>query len=407
MGKISTSQVYYEIQEKIGEGLTSEVYRAFRSDPNGWTRQEVALKIIKSRKNIQILKREFEKLLKIRSKYCVQVIAWESLPQGQALVLEFLNGLTLEKIERRGGLTKDLTYEVLTQSLLGLKALHRQGIVHGDLNLKNIIVTGSGVIKLIDFGFFQAGQQSLVTPRWASPQVLRGLAPKPEDDFYSLSQLESFLISSDSDRPSHSEKGFKSDHQKKHSKSSFSHYGQSRASRRRSLSKVVRSLMSFNVQETRIINHQKKTFVKPGKKRGFLGFIRFFVFRYPGGKNRENQRSLSERIGDFKVHPVFISRYGKKFFLYMILVFSSLFFIFVPLETDRSKGFGSLKVTGHRWIRFSINGLPPRYTPVEPLNLRSGTYKLIWNTSEQPVVEEEIEILPEKTFHFQPEKREE
>ena len=154
MGKISTSQVYYEIQEKIGEGLTSEVYKAFRSDPNGWTRQEVALKIVKSRKSIQILKREFEKLLKIRSKYCVQVIAWESLPQGQALVLEFLNGLTLEKIERRGGLTKDLTCEVLSQSLLGLKALHRQGIVHGDLNLKNIIVTGTGVVKLIDFGFF-------------------------------------------------------------------------------------------------------------------------------------------------------------------------------------------------------------------------------------------------------------
>ena len=53
----------------------------------------------------------------------------------------------------------------------------------------------------------------------------------------------------------------------------------------------------------------------------------------------------------------------------------------------------------------SINDLPPQYTPVEPLKLRSGNYKITWNTSEQPVVEEEIEILPEKTLHFQPEKR--
>ena len=349
MGKIITSKVYYEIHEKLGEGLTSEVYKAFRSDPKGWTRQEVALKIIKSKKNIQILKKEFEQLLKIRSKYCVQIIAWESLPRGPALVLEFLNGLTLEKIHGCGGLTKDLIEEILAQTLLGLKALHRQGFIHGDLNLKNIMVTREGIIKLLDFGFFQSRGETWVTPRWASPEVLKGAYPRPKDDFYSLSQLEEFLLVSKTDRKKTTEF-----HQKGELSSGYKH-GQSKAARRRSLGKMVNSIMSHKLPGTQVINSSRPL---PGRN-GLFWFMAISCF---------------------------------------------LIFVLFPWKSDKVKNFGELRVTGHQWVLFSVNDLPSRYAPTPPLVLRPGHYKLFWTTSEEKQ-EENIQILPGKTFLLKPEQK--
>ncbi len=349
MGRITTSKVYYEIHEKLGEGLTSEVYKAFRSDPKGWTRQKVALKMIKSKRNIQILKEEFERLLEIRSKYCVQIIAWESLPKGPALVLEFLNGLTLEKIHACGGLTKELIEEILAQTLLGLKALHRQGFVHGDLNLKNIMVTCDGIVKLIDFGFFHSPGEVWVTPRWASPEVLKGACPKPKDDFYSLSQLEKFLLVSNiNDRETTEflqKKKIRSDHE----------YRQSKAARRRSLGKMVNRIMSHKLPGTQVINH-----------------------------------------------PRSLSGYRGLFWFLACLVF--LIFVFFPWKSDKVKEFGELRVAGHQWILFSVNGLPPRYAPTPPMILRPGHYKVFWETSEKKK-EEEIEILPGKVFLLRPEQK--
>ncbi len=344
MGKITTSKVYYDIQEKLGEGLTSEVYKAFRSDPKGWTRQEVALKIIKSKENVRILKKEFEQLLKIRSKYCVQIIAWESFPKGPALVLEFLNGLTLEKIQFCGGLTKELIKEILAQTLLGLKALHRQGLVHGDLNLKNIMVTRDGLVKLIDFGFFQCRGETWVTPRWASPEVLKGASPQPGDDFYSLSQLEFFLLASNTDEkeiPGVSKKG-----------KTGCGYGQSKAARRRSLGKMVGSLMSQKLPGTQVINHS---------------------------------RSLPGRNG----------------FFWFLAVFGFLIFVLFPWKSDRVGNFGELRVTGHQWVLFSVNGLPPHYAPTPPMALRPGHYQLFLTTSEGKQ-RKKIQIFPGKTFLLQP-----
>ena len=349
MGKITTSKVYYEIHEKLGEGLTSEVYKAFRSDPRGLTRQKVALKMIKSKKNVQILQKEFEQLLKIRSKYCVQIIAWESLPKGPALVLEFLNGLTLEKINACGALTKNLIEEILAQTLLGLKALHRQGFVHGDLNLKNIMITSDGVVKLIDFGFFQSPGKVWVTPKWASPEVLKGTYPKPRDDFYSLSQIEKFLFISNFDKKEAAES-----FQRKKIKSDCK-YGQSRAARRRSLGKMVNRIMSHELPGTQVI-HQSR-FLK--------GYNRFFWF---------------------------------------LTVFIFFVFVLFPWKSDRIKEFGELRVTGHQWILFSVNDLPPRYTPTPPLVLRPGNYKIHWTTSEKKR-EERIKVLPGETLLFQPEHK--
>ena len=349
MKEIITSKVYYEIQEKLGEGLTSEVYRAFRLDPRGWTRQEVALKIIKSKKDIQILKKEFEQLLKVRSKYCVRVIAWERLQKGPALVLEFLSGLTLEKIHQSGNLTEDLAGEVLAQALLGLKALHREGLVHGDLNLKNIMVTHEGVIKLIDFGFFQNEEQTTwVTPHFASKRVINGKHPEPEDDLYSLIQIQKLVLPSKEGKNNvlgSDPSGCSKLDQKQMGSKTF---------RRRSLAKIVNSLLSSPKLSNTQILHQPPMSLP--QRRFFRIFLIPFVFTL----------------------------------------------VLIPWNSDSVENFGMLRVTGMKWIRFSINDLPYYYAPLQ-ISLRPGSYQLRWTTNNGKK-QKQIQISSSKTFLLQSEK---
>lgn len=246
MKKQVPRNTYYELQELLGEGVTSEVYKAFRIDQKTWTRQQVALKIIKSENDVQILKREFGKYLKVQSKFCVQVLAWENLPKGPSIVMEFIEGVTLLELFKGNKLGPNLVDELCCQIELGLKALHRSGVVHGDLNLKNILVNSRGVVKLIDFGFFGEGE-TLTTPEFAMPEVMRGAKPTEDSDFYSLGKIRSRLLSPSVDVD------FKSN-------------GISRASRRRLLSQLVKKEMAKSSQCTQII----KTFKPSERKRNYL-----------------------------------------------------------------------------------------------------------------------------------------
>jgi serine/threonine-protein kinase len=78
---------------------------------------------------------------------------------------------------------------------------HRQGVVHGDLKPGNIMVTMSGVVKIMDFGLaqrqtsldVQGALQKLSepkgmsgTPSYMAPEQVRGGAAIPPSDVFSL-----------------------------------------------------------------------------------------------------------------------------------------------------------------------------------------------------------------------------
>lgn len=251
MNKVFPQKIFYELQEKLGEGLTSQVYKAFRVDQAAWTRQLVALKIIKSKKNVQILKREFEKLSRVQSRYCVQVKAWENLPQGSALVLEYIEGVTLDRLQKEGVLTHEFIEEIIGQMNLGLRALHRVQVYHGDLNLKNVLVSRQGLVKLIDFGFFSSAQENWTTPQFASPKLLEGGVPNEKTDEFSLEKIQTYLIKSIGKKV----------------------YGPflsgTRAGRRRSLSTLVTKLLDKDSQRTQVVKVPKVRKV-PIRRQGLL-----------------------------------------------------------------------------------------------------------------------------------------
>ncbi|MEV6304600.1 serine/threonine-protein kinase [Actinoplanes sp. NPDC051861] len=109
---------------------------------------------------------------------------------GAAIVMELVNGVSLRQMLREhGATTPESALCVLKGSLAGLGAAHLHGIVHRDYKPENVLVTGSGLSKLADFGIATSagtGVGTVVTgtPRYMAPEQWTGVPVTPACDIY-------------------------------------------------------------------------------------------------------------------------------------------------------------------------------------------------------------------------------
>ncbi len=110
-----------------------------------------------------------------------------------ATVLELVDGVTLHRLlADRGAVTPEAALVVLKGSLLGLAAAHDHGVVHRDYKPGNVLVTGAGATKLIDFGIaVRAGQEmpSAGTPDYMAPEQWAGSPATPATDVYAATAV--------------------------------------------------------------------------------------------------------------------------------------------------------------------------------------------------------------------------
>jgi serine/threonine-protein kinase len=80
--------------------------------------------------------------------------------------------------------------QVLRECLAALAALHRDGVVHGDLKPSNVLVKRTGNAKLIDIGsavqLNRPTARRVWSPAYAAPEVLAGEEGTPRSDLASL-----------------------------------------------------------------------------------------------------------------------------------------------------------------------------------------------------------------------------
>lgn len=88
---------------------------------------------------------------------------------------------------------------ITQECLSALGALHREGIVHGDVKPSNIMLKRTGNAKIIDFGsafeMVNPPEKTTCTPLYAAPEVLAGEKPTPLSDLASLGYLVVEMLS--------------------------------------------------------------------------------------------------------------------------------------------------------------------------------------------------------------------
>ncbi len=181
----------YRIEKEIGRGGMGRVYLASRAD-GAYTRN-VALKVIQvpgasAMERFRIERRILAGLdhANIAHLYDAGAMADGTL----YFVMEYVDGLPLDLFCR--GLHARETARIMQTVAGAIDFAHRNGVIHRDLKPANILVTESGIPKLLDFGIAslrdnpRSSADAGITPGFASPEQAAGEPATERSDVYSL-----------------------------------------------------------------------------------------------------------------------------------------------------------------------------------------------------------------------------
>src|SRR5262249_40458447 len=76
--------------------------------------------------------------------------------EDQALVMELVEGPTLDEGIAQGPMSVEDVLPILSQLVAALEYAHEKGVVHRDLKPANIKITSEGKVKVLDFGLAKA-----------------------------------------------------------------------------------------------------------------------------------------------------------------------------------------------------------------------------------------------------------
>ena len=186
----------YEVQEIIGVGGMSVVYKAYDNVDD----RIVAIKILKDE---FLNNEEFKRRFKNESK-AIALLSHENIVRVydvnfgeklQYIVMEYIDGITLkEYINKQNSITWNDAVYFMTQILRAVQHAHDKGIVHRDIKPQNIILLPNGTLKVTDFGIARFSrsetktltEQAIGSVHYIAPEQAKGEQTDERADIYSM-----------------------------------------------------------------------------------------------------------------------------------------------------------------------------------------------------------------------------
>jgi serine/threonine protein kinase len=202
----------YTLISPIGQGGMGSVWLAQRND--GRFERRVAIKFlhfsVAAQGGVERFKREGRILGQFSHPHIAELIDAGVTPSGAPyLVLEHVDGLTIDEYCDRHKLETDARIRLFLDVLSAVAYAHSSLVVHRDLKPSNVLVRNDGQIKLLDFGIAKllasemtpgaATQLTLdgggaLTPQFAAPEQVTGGAITTATDVYTLGALLYLLL---------------------------------------------------------------------------------------------------------------------------------------------------------------------------------------------------------------------
>jgi serine/threonine protein kinase len=185
----------YEIEGKLGEGAMGVVYRAKDSAIG----RIVALKMLSAEVGAeeelhQRFQREAEAIGRLNHPNVVTVYDLGQHDGQLYMAMELLEGEDLRTlIDSRAEVPLADRVRILMQICEGLGYAHSRGVVHRDVKPANIHVSGSGKVKLLDFGLARVAARETITrrgvilgtPDYMAPEQATGAGVDRRSDIFS------------------------------------------------------------------------------------------------------------------------------------------------------------------------------------------------------------------------------
>jgi eukaryotic-like serine/threonine-protein kinase len=186
----------FRLEEQIGSGGMSTVYRAFDPTLERWVAIKLMHRDISTDPDqLERFRREARAVARLSHPHVVTVIDFGEDSGTPYIVFELVEGETLkERIQRLGRLPVDEAVAYAIEIGRALSAAHAERLVHRDIKPQNVLIDSNGRAKVTDFGIARsleahgltADGRVLGTTDYVSPEQAMGHKVTEQSDVYSL-----------------------------------------------------------------------------------------------------------------------------------------------------------------------------------------------------------------------------
>jgi eukaryotic-like serine/threonine-protein kinase len=186
----------YQMVSHIARGGMAQVYLA----QDLLLDRPVALKVLfpelsVDRAFVERFRREAKAAANLTHPNIVSIYDWGQGEHTYFIVMEYVDGPTLSSVLKQGPMEAARAASIGADVAAALEFAHRRGVIHRDVKPGNVLIDGTGRVKVADFGIARATGADgdltqtgsvMGTATYFSPEQAQGLAVDARSDVYSL-----------------------------------------------------------------------------------------------------------------------------------------------------------------------------------------------------------------------------